>query len=113
MCYAYLIFKCNFLQFSEFLQVLQFCVFKLTKYLTQLNLLYKNAIISLWHKEFSLWVDKVEQFGNVIESLKDDAISVERLKHLVQNNTVKCGIAFINLHLSELSINLTNFGSIK
>jgi len=37
-------------------------------------------------------------FKNVIESLKDDAISVENLKQLVQNNAVKCGLAFIKLH---------------
>jgi len=44
----------------------------------------------------------------VIESLKDDAISVEKLKQLVQNNAVKCGLTLIKLHLSELSINFTN-----
>jgi len=44
----------------------------------------------------------------MLESLKDDAISVENLKQLVQNNVVNCGLAFIQLHLSELFINLTN-----
>ncbi|VVC42492.1 Hypothetical protein CINCED_3A020808 [Cinara cedri] len=44
----------------------------------------------------------------MIASLTDDTISVEKLKQLVQNNAVKCGLAFIKLHLSELSMNLKN-----
>jgi hypothetical protein len=44
----------------------------------------------------------------LIESLKGDAISVENLKQLVQNNIVKCDLAFLKLHLSELLTNLTN-----
>ncbi|VVC44574.1 Hypothetical protein CINCED_3A018397 [Cinara cedri] len=47
-------------------------------------------------------------FTNVIESLTDDAASVEKLKQVVQNNAVKCGLVFIKLHLSELSVNLEN-----
>jgi len=35
---------------------------------------------------------------------------VEKLKQLVQNNAVKCDLAFIKLHLSELFNNLKNLG---
>lgn len=64
-----------------------------------------------WLNAALFYANNFEKFRNVIDSLKDDAISVEKLKQLVQNNTVKCDLAFIKLHLSELSINLTNLES--
>jgi len=66
-----------------------------------------------WINAALFYANNFEKFGNVINSLKDDAISVEKLKQLDQNNAVKCDLAFIKLHLSELSINLTNLEASK
>ncbi|VVC37025.1 Hypothetical protein CINCED_3A012911 [Cinara cedri] len=62
-----------------------------------------------WLNAALFYANNFEKFNNVIESLTGDVASVEKLKQLVQNNAVKCGLAFINLHLSELSMNLENF----
>lgn len=59
-----------------------------------------------WLNAALFHANNFEKFKNVIESLKDDALSVEKLKLLVQDNAVKCGLTFINLHLSELCTNL-------
>lgn len=57
------------------------------------------------------YANNSENFQNVIESLKNDDLSLEKLKQFVQNYTVKCDLALIKLHLSELSIFLTNLNS--
>ncbi|VVC44346.1 Hypothetical protein CINCED_3A000964 [Cinara cedri] len=44
----------------------------------------------------------------ILKSLTDGVASVEKLKQFVQNDAVKCGLAFIKLHLSELSNNHKN-----
>jgi len=42
-----------------------------------------------WLNAAFFYANKFEKFQNVIESLKNNAISVENLKQLVHNNTVK------------------------
>ncbi|VVC44141.1 Hypothetical protein CINCED_3A005003 [Cinara cedri] len=72
---------------------------------------FTEPIITKWRIWFNaalFYATNFEKFKNVIESLRDDAISVEKLKQLVQNNAVKCDLAFKNLHLSELSMSLNN-----
>jgi len=59
-----------------------------------------------WLNATLLYLNNFEKIKNIIESLKDDAISVEKLKQFEQNNAVKYGLAFIQLHLSELFIKL-------
>jgi len=55
-----------------------------------------------WFKAAIFYINNFEIVLIVIKSLK---ASVEKLKQLVQYNSVKCGsLAFIQLHLSELSI---------
>jgi hypothetical protein len=61
-----------------------------------------------WLNAVFLYENNFEKFKNVIESLTDDAVSVKKLKHLVQDNAVKCALAFIKLHLPELSMNFKN-----
>ncbi|VVC38586.1 Hypothetical protein CINCED_3A022669 [Cinara cedri] len=68
-----------------------------------------EPIITRWEALLNaalFYANNFEEFKIVIASLTDDATSVEKLKQLVQHNAVKCGLAFIKLHLSELSINL-------
>jgi len=45
---------------------------------------------------------------HLAENLDDDAISVGKLKSSLNNNVFKCGLAFLKLHLSELTTKLTN-----
>ncbi|VVC34378.1 Hypothetical protein CINCED_3A015122 [Cinara cedri] len=66
------------------------------------------TILGTWLNAELFYANDFEEFKNVIDSLTDDATTVEKLKQLVQNNAVKCGLAFIKLHLSELSMNLKN-----
>lgn len=61
-----------------------------------------------WLNAALFYANHFEKFKNVIESLTDDALSVEKLKLLVQDNAEKCGLAFIKLHLSKLCTNLKN-----
>ncbi|VVC29740.1 Hypothetical protein CINCED_3A018557 [Cinara cedri] len=61
-----------------------------------------------WLNAALFYANNFEEFKNVIESLTDDTISVKKLKQIIQNNAVKCGLAFIKSHLSELSMNLKN-----
>ena len=64
--------------------------------------------VSVFREIFYFYANNFEKFKNVIESLTDDALCVKKLKQLVQDNAVKCGLAFIKLHLSELCTNLKN-----
>lgn len=59
-----------------------------------------------WLNAALFYGNNFEKFKYVIKSLKYDAISMEKLKQLVQDNAVKCGLAFIKLHLFELPLNL-------
>ncbi|VVC28435.1 Hypothetical protein CINCED_3A002420 [Cinara cedri] len=72
---------------------------------------YWRCIITrrgIWLNAALFYANNFEQFKSVTKSLTDDATSVENLKQFVQNNTVKCGLAFIKLHLYKLSMNLKN-----
>lgn len=66
-----------------------------------------------WLNAAMFYADHFETFKNVVENLDDDAISVGKLKSLVNNNVVKCGLAFLKLHLSELTTKLTNLEESK
>ncbi|VVC31288.1 Hypothetical protein CINCED_3A021582 [Cinara cedri] len=66
-----------------------------------------EPIFTRWRIWF-FYANNFKEFKNVIESLTDNATSVEKLNPLVQNNAVKCGLACIKLYLSKLSMNLKN-----
>jgi len=61
-----------------------------------------------WLNAAMFYADHFKTFKNVLENLDDDAISVGKLKSLVNNNVVKCGLAFFKLYLSNLTTKLTN-----
>ncbi|VVC38428.1 Ribonuclease H-like domain [Cinara cedri] len=62
-----------------------------------------------WLNVALFYANNFEEFKNAIGSLTSNAKSFEKLKQLVQNNAIKCGLAFIKLHFSELSMNLNNW----
>jgi len=47
-------------------------------------------------------------FKKLVDYLDDDDISVIKLKPLLNINVVKCGLAFLKLHLSVLPTKITN-----